>query len=266
MSNAEQQQNLARADEKPRAMTSTEVTPSHMLQMAVEQGADLDKLEKLMDLQERWERGEARKAFVASMNRFKENPPKLTKNKTVDYTSSKGRTTYNHASLDHICDTIGKALSDVGISYAWKTNQQENGLVRVTCILTHEAGHSEETALQAAPDTSGGKNSIQAVGSTVTYLQRYTLLAATGMATEDQDDDGTGAGPEPAKTLADDRKKLNEIVDLVNETGADEKKLLRFVFAAKPNPDAEIDDIPLDMYDRVKGMLHKKLKAKGEKQ
>jgi hypothetical protein len=53
-------------------------------------------------------------------------------------------------------------------------------------------GHSERTPLEASPDASGGKNGIQAVGSTVTYLQRYTLLSATGMAVQDQDDDGRG--------------------------------------------------------------------------
>jgi hypothetical protein len=57
-------------------------------------------------------------------------------------------------------------------------------------------GHSEEGAvLEGAPDTSGSKNSIQAVGSTVSYLERYTLLAATGLAAKDQDDDGRGGAP-----------------------------------------------------------------------
>lgn len=66
-------------------------------------------------------------------------------------------------------------------------------MIRVTCVLTHSRGHSERVWLQAARDDSGNKNSIQAVGSTVTYLQRYTLLAATGMAVQDQrDDDGAG--------------------------------------------------------------------------
>jgi ERF superfamily len=63
----------------------------------------------------------------------------------------------------------------------------------VTCILTHQMGHSEETTLAGAPDNSGSKNSIQAIGSTVTYLERYTLLAATGLAAANGDNDGQGA-------------------------------------------------------------------------
>jgi hypothetical protein len=55
-------------------------------------------------------------------------------------------------------------------------------------------GHSERTTLSATADTSGSKNSIQAIGSTVTYLQRYTLLAAVGLAAGG-DDDGQAASP-----------------------------------------------------------------------
>ena len=60
----------------------------------------------------------------------------------------------------------------------------------MTCVLTHVLGHSERVPMQSGRDESGGKNSIQGLGSTVTYLQRYTLLAATGMAVKGPDNDG----------------------------------------------------------------------------
>ena len=84
---------------------------------------------------------------------------------------------------------INEALSEHGLSAAWET-AQNNGSVTVTCKITHIMGHSESTSLTAAPDNTGSKNPIQAIGSTVTYLQRYTLLALTGLATYEQDDDG----------------------------------------------------------------------------
>ena len=168
------------------------VTPMRLLEIATQQGADVDKLGKLMELQMRWEANEARKAFVGALNEFKRDPPKISKNKQVDFQTTKGRTTYKHATLDKVSDTIGAALAQVGISHRWETEQLDGGLIRVTCILTHDDGHSERVALQAGRDDSGNKNNIQAVGSTVTYLQRYTLLAATGMAVQDQDDDGAG--------------------------------------------------------------------------
>lgn len=170
------------------AINAPAITPMAMLQIAVQQGADLDKLEKLMQLQERWEASEARKAFVSAMSAFKANPPELFKNKHVKF----GNTEYDHATLDNVSIAIGEALSKHGLSHRWETSQAD-GKIKVTCVITHNLGHSEEVSLESTADTSGAKNSIQAIGSTVTYLQRYTLLAATGMAVQDQDDDGKGS-------------------------------------------------------------------------
>lgn len=167
--------------------TAVAINPMQMIAQAVAQGADVDKLSKLMDLQERWQKEEARKAFVTALNAFKANPPDIFKNKDVYHN---GVFKYKHATLDNASGAIGAALVEHKISHRWDTEQREGGIIRVTCVLTHELGHSERTPLEASPDQSGGKNSIQAVGSTVTYLQRYTLLAATGMAVQDQDDDG----------------------------------------------------------------------------
>ncbi|MGH9697932.1 MAG: ERF family protein [Candidatus Acidiferrales bacterium] len=168
------------------------VTPMSMLQAAVDKGASVEQLKQLMDLQERYEANEARKAFVVALNAFKANPPDLVKNKQVSFETSRGTTQYKHATLDQVSSVIGAALSKVGISHRWEVEQLEGGRIRVTCVLTHERGHSERVPLEAKADDSGGKNSIQGVGSTVTYLQRYTLLSASGMAVRDSDDDGAG--------------------------------------------------------------------------
>lgn len=164
------------------------VTPMDMLARAIERNMDPVTLKQLMDLADRFNAGEARKAFVIGLNAFKSDPPAIFKNKQVSFGTNK--TAYKHATLDNVSGVIGAALAKVGISHRWETEQLEGGMVRVTCVLTHVLGHSERVPLQASPDQSGSKNSIQAVGSTVTYLQRYTLLAATGMAVQDQDDDG----------------------------------------------------------------------------
>jgi hypothetical protein len=169
------------------------ITPMDMLQMAVSQNADLDKLEKLMALQERWEANEARKAFTKAMSEFKSQGVVIGKDKHVSFNTSKGKTEYNHATLGNVCDVIGKSLSEFGLSYRWSTEQSE-GKIKVTCVLMHVLGHSESVSLQSGADDSGGKNSIQAIGSTVSYLQRYTLLAITGTATQEQDNDGASYG------------------------------------------------------------------------
>lgn len=162
------------------------ITPMEMLQIAVQQGADLEKLKQLMDLQDRWEKNEARKAYVVAMNAFKKNPPDIYKTKHVQF----GDTQYDHAMLSNAAELIGAAMSKEGLSFRWDCEQLEGGTIRVTCVITHIQGHSERVALQAGADQSGKKNNIQALGSTVSYLQRYTLFAATGLAAKGVDDDG----------------------------------------------------------------------------
>lgn len=162
-------------------------TPAELIHQAVANGADLTKLEKLLELQERWETNEAKKSYHKAMAAFKANPPDIEKDKKVSF----GNTKYSHATLANVVEKINAALSRHGLSASWMVNQ--NGTVSVTCKITHVHGHHEETTLAAPADNSGSKNSIQAIGSTITYLQRYTLLALTGLATHDMDDDGVAA-------------------------------------------------------------------------
>jgi uncharacterized protein YyaL (SSP411 family) len=93
----------------------------------------------------------------------------------------------------------------------------------VTCVVSHRDGHFEETTLAAGRDESGNKNSIQAVGSTLTYLQRMTLKAALGLAASD-DDDGTTAEPEGLVS----EQQLDQIVELADEVGADKAKFCAY--------------------------------------
>ncbi len=180
---------------------STPGTPASsmasVIQYGIKEQIGAEQLEKMMELQERYEANEARKAYHFAMAAFKANPPKINKDAHVNYKSQKtGQVTdYKHATLANVTDTINTSLSKQGLSSAWIQDQKDSG-ISVTCKITHIMGHSESTTLTAAPDTSGGKNSIQAVGSTVTYLQRYTLLSLTGLATHESDDDGQGSEAE----------------------------------------------------------------------
>lgn len=180
--------------EKPLAVTPVASLMAIISRASTDAAFDVHKLEKLLDVKERWEKDEARKAFVKALSAFKADPPELFKNKEVDYKTSTGKVNYRHASLDHVSNVIGAGLAKHGLSHRWNTVQREDGKIAVTCILMHDDGHREDTTLVAAPDASGSKNPIQAIGSTVSYLQRYTLLSATGTAVQDQDDDGEASG------------------------------------------------------------------------
>jgi len=179
------------------------LTPLEILNNAVEDGASMEIVERLMTLHERWEANQGRKAFDNAIADAKEKIPPIIKNRTVDFSSNKGRTHYKFEDLAGIERTITPILSQFGLSYRFKTNDA-NGSVSVTCVLSHREGHSEETTLTAGHDKSGNKNSIQAIGSTITYLQRYTLKAALGLsASADDDAEKSELTAEDAQTIGD---------------------------------------------------------------
>lgn len=174
------------------------VTPNQLLSIAVQTNADPVLLDKLMDLQLKWEANEAKKSYIVAMANFRSKCPVIAKTRSVDFTSAKGRTQYNHAGLSEAIEQIKGLMSESGLSHSWRTTQVEQ-CVTVRCIVTHIGGHSEETSLTAHPDNTGNKNSIQAIASTVSYLERYTLFAMLGLASQEMDDDANGAGKEKEK-------------------------------------------------------------------
>lgn len=221
---------LATYEDRPQAVAPA--TPMQMLQHALQTGASVEMMEKLLALQERWEANQARKAFDAAMAAAKADLPLIIKNREVDFTSQKGRTNYRHEDLAGIAKQIDPILARNGLSYRFRT-EVENGLVTVTCIVSHRDGYSEENSLSAGRDESGNKNHIQAIGSTITYLQRYTLKAALGLAASHDDD---GRGSEPAETISEeqvaDLRDLIERVQAVESTFVEKFLQPRFGFAS----------------------------------
>ena len=167
-------------------------TPVDLLRIAVESGADLDRLEKLMALQERWERSEAVKAYNAAFAQFKTEAVRIIRDKQINAGPLNGK---KYASLASVIDAITPALTAHGLSASWRLTKDEPNWLEVTCSLRHVGGHTEAVAMGGPPDSGGAKNAIQARASTVSYLERYTLKAICGVSESDDDDDGNSAGP-----------------------------------------------------------------------
>jgi hypothetical protein len=192
------------------------VTPMDMISAAIERGAGLDVVEKLMALQERWEASQGRKAFDAAVSAAKAEMTPVLK-------TAKGHNEKRYADLAAIAKAVDPILSKHGLSYRFRSGQSDR--IHVTCILAHRDGHSEETTLAGPPDTSGSKNAIQAIGSTVTYLSRYSLVQALGLATMTDDDDGKGhAAAEPISA-----EQLAKLRKLVDDFEADEPRFAKFM-------------------------------------
>lgn len=168
-------------------------TPDVMLSIAVQEGRSLEEISKLMDLQDRWEAKKAKSEYLRAKSNFQFEVPVISKSKNVNFEhkDQRGKTNYNYAPLGDISSQIKEALHRNGLSYEWKI-EDTTDRIKVTCIVSHVDGHKEVAAMEANADVSGGKSQIQAKGSTITYLQRYTLIGALGLTTADEDVDGYG--------------------------------------------------------------------------
>lgn len=170
-----------------RELPVVQANPMAMLAEAVRRGMEPATLKDLMDLQERWEKAEALKAYNEAFAAFKAEAVSVVRNKTVTDGPLRGK---SYVELFAVVDAVTPALSRHGLSAAWKVTKDERDWIEVTCSLKHVKGHAESVSFGGPPDAGGAKNSIQARASTKTYLERYTLLSVTGLAAKDADTDG----------------------------------------------------------------------------
>ena len=176
--------------ETKNAVIKSEQTPQALIALAIEKGLSIEQLGKLLDLQERWEKKEAEKSFLIAKSGFQGKCPPLTKSKSVGYESKAGgKVGYNYIPLGKIVEHIKESLHEYGLSFRWETKEIDN-VITITCVLSHIDGHSEKNSMSGKPDATGGKNEIQQRGSTMTYLQRYSLIGVLGISSADEDVDG----------------------------------------------------------------------------
>lgn len=168
-----------------------------LLRLAVENNFDLDKLQQLLEMKKEHDKTQARREFDTALVKFQEECPRILKNK--DGWDKK----YRYAELGAIEAAIKQTKAKNGFSHKYKYAQAPGPVpfekeiwLYVTCVLSHIGGHSEETTLCGPPDNSvnrdgkATKNPIQSNGSTVTYLERYTLKGVLGLSTIQEDTDG----------------------------------------------------------------------------
>lgn len=211
-----------------------------VMQLAIQKNYTPEFIEKMMELSERHEANEAKRAYHKAMARFKANPPKIWRDMQIKYKVGDKVTEWSSADLATAAEAINRSLGENGLNSTWRTLPINDNKIRVTCIIAHELGHSEETYLESGPDTTGSKNAIQAIGSAVFYLERYTLFALTGLAPARMDDDGQKADIQYINT-----DMVIEINDLIKSTKADKSKVLKYLKAKS------VDKILLSDYGKA---------------
>jgi hypothetical protein len=228
------------------------ITPMEMLSAAMARGTDMAQLEKLLELQERWEGNNARRAFNAAFSAFKAEAVTIIRGTTIKDGPLKGKT---HATLHDVIVATTPKLSVHGLALSWRLSRDEKDWMEVTCTLRHVDGHSETVSMGAAPDTGPGRNAIQARGSAKSYLERYTATAILGLAAADADDDGRKAGATEATIT---EKQAADLDCLLTETGSNKVQFMKW---AKIDT---LDQILAKNYDNVCREVRERAKARAK--
>jgi len=188
----------------------------------------------------------AERAFNAAMSQAKGELEPILKRHEVDFQTAKGRTRYKFEEFADIARAIDPVFQRHGLSYRFSV-KQEGVKVAVSCILSHADGYSERMApLEGTVDPGGtNMNPLQALGSALSYLQRYALRAAIGLAAG-RDDDARGAGGTSPRIS---EQQAYELLKLIEETGRSQMTLLKLIGVET------VDDMNIDQYRRAKEVL-----------
>lgn len=175
-------------------------SPMAMAIAALQSGMSPEQISAMMDLQDRYNATQAKKAYDEAFAAFKAESVRIIKGRDVKEGPLKGK---SYAELHDVVNAVTPALSKHGLSSSWKLTKDEKDWMEVTCYLRHVGGHEESVSMGGPPDAGGAKNAIQARASTKTYLERYTLKAITGLSEQNDDNDGNGAASQASAELRD---------------------------------------------------------------
>ncbi|MCV9909956.1 ERF family protein [Brucella sp. HL-2] len=218
----------------------TNLTPMQMAYQLIQGGADLGSVKEMLAVSKELAADQAKRSFSVAIAAAKAELKPIVKNRDGHNT--------RYADFAAIAAAVDPIITAHGLSYRFRTTQND-GRNQVTCIIEHVDGHAEENTISAPSDTSGNKNAIQAIGSALTYLQRYSLVQALGIAVA-HDDDGKSAvkGPELIS-----KQQFQQINRLLGEAKVD---VSEFCKAYKVDC---VADLPASFFDEAVKLLKKNI-------
>jgi hypothetical protein len=199
--------------------------------VALNPDVDIDKMERLLQMQERIMDRNAKAAFIGALADMQPKLPVIGRKGNITiHKKDAEKTDANiiqktpYALWEDINDAIRPLLAEHGFTLTFRF-KKEADRVEVTGILSHRQGHFEETTLSLPMDTSGSKNNVQAIGSSTSYGKRYAAIALLNITTRGEDDDGKAAdGP---KLITDEQEM--QLRDLAESVGANLPAFLKWL-------------------------------------
>lgn len=240
---------LSRVNQQEGALTVTGESATILQiiqQVAMSPTADIDKMERLMAMHERFQAQQAKQQYDEALAQMQEELPVIGERGGIRDKSGRIQSTY--ALWEDINEMIKPVLARHGFALSFRTPRNERG-IEVEGVLSHRGGHRETTSLVLPADTTGSKNGVQAVASSVSYGKRYTAGALLNFTTTGEDDDGNGAVFTPRVTSVQ-AAQLAELLDKCSDKA-------KAAFAGIHGTPASVEKAA---FDQVHGMLSKSAK------
>lgn len=159
--------------------------------LATDPAVDVDKLERLIQMQERILAHNAKAAFDGS---FAQMQPAIPSIDEKGHIKVDGQLRSTYAKNEDIQDVIRPILARFGFSLGFETLWPEAGGIELVGTLSHVGGHARQSRFKSGADDSGKKNRIQALGSAISYGHRYVTIDLLNISTREvsrgADDDG----------------------------------------------------------------------------
>jgi hypothetical protein len=220
--------------------------------MSLNPAIDIDKFERLVAMRDRRVAQLAKNAFVAAFVAVQSELPVIER-KGMITVKKEGRLVHStpYAQWADINEIIKPILGRHGLALWFKTNTEGERLT-ITAILGHVDGHIETNTVPLPLDRTGSKNENQAVGSTLTYGQRYAatgLLNLTSRAEDQADKDGNGDAKVREKAS---EEQIKVIRDKITDKENGERRLLTLLKLEK------LEDLFADKVGTVIGIIESK--------
>ncbi len=225
---------------QPGGLPAESNTVSMFERLAKDPSVDVAKLEKLMELQERAIKRNAEAAYHAALAGMQCDIPSITEKGQIKHND---KLISKYALFEDINDQLKPILQRHGFAISFRT-KVEGSTLTVTGVLSHREGHHEDTSLPLPFDTSGAKNAVQAIGSSVSYGKRYVMCALLNITTRGEDDDGKKGGA--GKPISTEEACL--INDMIREADTTSAKFLAYLNTEHKLALQAIEDIPAKVY------------------
>jgi len=204
---------IAKKEENKAIAISAETSAvlSMIERVALDPNSDVDKLEKMLDMQERVLNKQAESAFFSTLNRCQSSMSRVA----ADCNNNQTRSKYaSYAALDR---ALRPLYTSEGLSLSFDTEPCEaEGILRVVCFVSN-GNHTKRYSVDMPSDGKGAKGGdvmtkTHATGAAMSYGMRYLLKMIFNVAIGEDDADGNTQSNEP--DCADWLSKIEESEDL----------------------------------------------------